>query len=65
MNAKAQTQLLVTLFVYTPLAALIVIGLAAGWHLLAVIVSAVGGALIGGLLLVLVVIRFVPIRISR
>lgn len=57
MNSKAQTQLLVTLFVYTPLAALIVIGLAAGWNPLVVIVSAVGGALIGGLVLVFVITR--------
>lgn len=60
MNSKALTKLLVALFVYAPLAAIIIIGLAAGWSLLAIIVSAVGGALVGGLVLVLVVIQFAP-----
>lgn len=58
MNSRARTQLLVRLFVYAPLAAIIIIGLAAGWNPLAIIVSAVSGAFIGGLVLVFVVMRY-------
>lgn len=55
MNAKAQAELLAALFMYTPLAAIALIGLAHDWDTLVTIVLAVSGALIGGVVLVLIV----------